>query len=390
MSFLRGRWYKKYINCPEDKRDYDILRRGYMQSHEKIASEYCEKFCVPDLTDEEKEEILAYWEQFGIGIYDFSWHRMYYFVTGRHDPRFVPDMVAGLVLYEYYNDRVYENTWRDKNMFERLLPGVPFPKTYGKCIRNRLFLPNGEYLERDVCGEEQFANVVWNNLKISGKQHIIIKNTRDTGFGKGVSKYPIASKDDVLAAIHAWDGCKNFIVQECVHQHSALASFNESSTNMMRICSWRHGTEVDILFAAVRAGIPGSVTDVSFVDGIEMVNIVGITSDGYFSEKMLDQYGRVIKELPRGVAVPSWDKIKRIIKENHLLIDNFDIIGWDFTIDDAGEPKCFEWNIQWPGTVFYQYANGPLYGENTERIFDFLKNEENQKNYIPYYMRAKK
>lgn len=389
MELIRGRFSRKYINCPEDKRDYDIMRRGYMQSHEFIASDYCEGFHVPDITDEEKKEISEYWAKFGIKIYDYSWHRMYYYATGIRDPRFVPDMVAGLVLYEYYNDKVFEHAWRDKNMFDRLLPDVPLPKAYGKCIRGRLITEETGYLSGGDSDYEIFASAIYNALVKDGENSIIIKNTRDTGFGKSVSKYTLNSEADAVAAISEWKKCKNFIVQECIRQHSSLAALNESSTNMMRVCSWRHGNEVDILFAAVRAGVPGSVTDVCFIDGVETVRLVGITKDGFFADKMLDQNGQFVKALPAGVPVPAWDKIVNIVKKNHLLIDNFDIVGWDFTVNHKGEPKCFEWNISWPGTVLYQYTNGPLYGDKTEEIFEFLQDENNRFNYIPYYMRLR-
>lgn len=142
MDLIRGRFSQKWINCPEDKRDYDIMQRGFMWHKERLAMDYCNRYDVPEISDYEKREIVDYWAQFGILIYDFCWHRMYYTATGIHDPRFVPDLVAGFVLYEYYNDKAYENTWRDKNMFDRLLPDVPQPHTLGKRIRKRYCVHN--------------------------------------------------------------------------------------------------------------------------------------------------------------------------------------------------------------------------------------------------------
>lgn len=383
MDLIRGRFSQKWINCPEDKRDYDIMRRGFMWHKERLAMDYCNRYDVPEISDYEKREIVDYWAQFGILIYDFCWHRMYYTATGIHDPRFVPDLVAGFVLYEYYNDKAYENTWRDKNMFDRLLPDVPQPHTLGKRIRKRYCVHN----QFVACGGG-FAEGIMESIKSKEDCDIIIKNTRHSGFGRGVRKYHISEKEDLLSAIKEWENCDNYIVQEFVEQHELLAQFNESSSNMIRVCSWRHGNDVEILYAAVRAGIPGSVTDVSFVNGIERVQLVGI-KNGVFANKMLDQDGRFVKELPHNMRIPAWQKIVQIIKENHPLVDNFDIIGWDFTIDKSESPICFEWNVQWPGTVLYQYANGPLYGDMTEQLFRFLEDPNNKDNYIPYYMRIK-
>ncbi len=387
MELKRGRWSKKYINCVEDKRDYDMMCRGFVQAHELIAGKYCEKFSPPELTAGEKAEIDAYWAQFGIKIYDYNWHRMYYHATGLHDPRFIPDLVAGLVIYEYYNDHAFEDTWRDKNMFHRLLPDVPLPKELGYRIRGRFYHKELGYVSNTTEGEFAFANAIWETL---GKEDdIIVKNTRHSGFGRGVKKYHITCVQDIFAVLKDWEQSTDYVMQVCVRQHKIFREFNESSTNMFRVCSFRHDNEVDILFAGARVGIPGSVTDVSFVDGQERVNLVGISNDGYFADKMLDQDGVVVRSLSKGVAVPAWEKIVKIIKQNHLLIDNFDIIGWDFTVDEDENPICFEWNISWPGTVLYQYANGPLYADKTELVLDFLKDEYNQFNYIPHYMRLK-
>lgn len=387
MELKRGTWYKKYINCPEDKRDYDILRRGYMESRETMAREYCESYNIPDLSDLEKREIDEFWAHYGIKFKDYSYHRMYYHVTGIHDVKFVPDYIAGLVIYPYYNDFSFENTWRDKNMFESLLPNVPTPETYGKCARNRLFV-NGKFYKRDDLGIQIFADEICKKVA-SQSREVIVKDARDTGFGKGVKKYRITDCNSVLSILKDWEKSQNFIIQKCCKQHPIFEKFNKSSVNIVRILSWRHDDEVDIIFATLRAGIDGAITDMSFVDGVKMVQLAGIELNGKFKNKVLNQDGKVVKEFSDVGDVPCWDKIIKIIKENHLHIDNFDIVGWDFTVDEDENPICFEWNIQWPGTVFYQYTSGPLFGRKTEEILSFLELEYNRDNYIPYYLRLK-
>ena len=148
MELIRGRWTEQYINCVEDKRNYDSIMRGRMHLHHELAQNYCEKYDVPDLTADEKKEIREYWEQYGIRLTDFSYHKMYYSATGTHDPKFVPDYIAGHIVYAYYNDHAYEYTWRDKNMFDRLLPDVPLPVLLAKCCRDR-FVVEGEYFTQE-------------------------------------------------------------------------------------------------------------------------------------------------------------------------------------------------------------------------------------------------
>lgn len=383
MDLIRGRWTEQYINCIEDKRNYDSIMRGRMHMHHELAQRYCGKYRVPELTEEEKKDIQEYWGQFGVHLSDFSYHKMYYSVTGIHDPKFVPDYIAGHIVYAYYNDHAYEYTWRDKNMFDRLLPDVPLPTTLAKCIRDRFVIQNEYYTQEDLLS---VSESIYRKMACDNETYMIIKPTRNSGFGRGVKKYTIKSLSDVKNAISEWGGVHDFIIQECVHQHPMLASFNETSSNMIRVCSWRHSKTVEILFAAARVGIPGSITDIAFVNGEEQVRMIGITKDGNFRDRILNQDGFLEVKIPDRLEVPCWNKIVNIIRENHLKIDNFDIVGWDFTVDYKGNPICFEWNIQWPGTVLYQYVNGPLWGEFTDDILNFLKDKRNQDNYIPWYL----
>lgn len=186
MDLIRGRWTEQYINCVEDKRNFDHLMRGRNLSHHELALRYCEKYHVPDLSADEKNEIIKYWHQYGIRLMDFSYHRMYYYVTGIHDPRFVPDYIAGHVVYSYYNDHAYEYTWRDKNMFDRLLPEIPFPYTYAKRIRGRFKIGNDYYSRNDFASA---AKRVFDEIQSKEQRTIIIKPARQSGFGRGKKVY---------------------------------------------------------------------------------------------------------------------------------------------------------------------------------------------------------
>jgi len=33
-----------------------------------------------------------------------------------------------------------------------------------------------------------------------------------------------------------------------------------------------------------------------------------------------------------------------------------------------------EYNTKGPGSIYYQFVNGPLFGEHTEEIMNYLKN----------------
>lgn len=379
----RGRWGKRYINSFEDKDAYDAMRREHFAFRADYARGYVERHGCPDLGEDEKREIDAFWGRYGIGFDDYSWWRMYYAVTGVRDPRFVPDDVMGLIVYAYYNDPAYADAWRDKNEFDRMLPGMPFPQTLLKCRRGRFTLTGPEGVR--YVGRESLPKAL---LGVAGAgAEVIVKDARATGHGRGVRKYALWSEADVSSVLSEWAQSENWVMQRAIRQHPDMAALNESSVNIYRIVTWRHGGEADVLFGAARFGVPGAITDMCDENGVETTRVVAVGRDGRFAERALDQEGLPVGRISvGGGCAPGFAEASALAREYALLLDNFDIVGWDFAVDESGRPVCLEYNIQWPGTVFYQFSNGPLMGDRTEDMLSFLLDEGNRRNWVPRYM----
>ena len=188
-----------------------------------------------------------------------------------------------------------------------------------------------------------------------------------------------------------WEHSDNFLVQELIVQNRVFSQFNESSVNIMRVNSWRNEDRVSIFSPTLRIGMAGQTTDICYINGIETANVCAITMDGHFGSQIANQYGQLKKtadvvETP-GAVIPRWNEIIEIVREGHKKLDHFDIIGWDFTVTEDEQIVCVEYNVKRPGTVFYQYVNGPFFGEYTDEVLAFLKDKENQKKWIPEWMR---
>lgn len=343
--------------------------------------EYLKANPVPELTEAQRKEIDSFWSLYGIRILDYSWFRWYYGVTGISDPRFIPQDVYSYIIWPYHDNEEFCLAWKDKNMFERFVPGIPFPKNYTRRIHGRFFDGDGNYLPNE-------------NAVITALSHVggvIVKDAWDSGEGRGVTKYTLDTEADIRRLLTDWEHSDNYLVQELIQQNRVFSQFNESSVNIMRINTWRYGDEVHVFCPTLRIGAEGSTTDICYVDGIEIARTCAITMDGHFGDRIVNQHGwiQVISEtvkMPEAV-IPKWKEVISLATQGHKMLDHFDIVGWDFTVTDDERVVCIEYNIKRPGTVFYQNVNGPFFGEYTEQALEYLKDKKNQAKYIPEWMR---
>ena len=166
-------------------------------------------------------------------------------------------------------------------------------------------------------------------------------------------------------------------------QHPFFAQFNESSVNILRIISWKHDGKVDILSVSVRFGIQGSYTDVAFIDGQEIVNVVGVDNKGEINGRWIGFDGNNNGITLDVKEIPNFDETLRVVREAHLKLPPFNLIGWDVTVDEDSRPVIIEYNVRRPGTILYQFANGPLAGEKTSSLLSFLKDKNLYDKYLP-------
>lgn len=345
------------------------------------AHEYLKANPMPELTEAQRKEIDSFWSQYGIRILDYSWFRWYYGVTGIEDPRFIPQDVYSYIIWPYHDNEEFCLAWKDKNLFERFVPGIPFPKNYIRRIHGRFFDGDGNYLPDE--------NTVIMALSHVGE--VIVKDAWDSGEGRGVTKYALNNEADIRKLLTDWNHSDNYLVQELIQQNRVFSQFNESSVNIMRINTWRQDDEVHVFCPTLRIGAEGSTTDICYIDGVEIARTCAITLDGHFGNRIVNQHGRVqitseTVELP-DVIIPKWEEVVKLAMQGHKMLDHFDIVGWDFTVTNDERIICIEYNIKRPGTVFYQHVNGPFFGEYTEQVLAFLKDKNNQVKYIPEWMR---
>ena len=50
----------------------------------------------------------------------------------------------------------------------------------------------------------------------------------------------------------------------------------------------------------------------------------------------------------------------------------FRMIGWDMVVDEEGIVTVMEYNLKWPGILYYQWCNGPLFGSDEAHVINMV------------------
>lgn len=358
------------------------INRYVFSKNYRFANGVCKKngFDINGITREEKKEIDAFWSQYGIKFPDYSWFKMFYAVTGIKKPSFIPHPIAH-VLIKKYNLQAAVAGWDDKNVYELLLPNVKFPKALCHFIRGNFYDSKWNSYNDSPDSLKDLAESIFNGL--GENKSLIIKKTTRTAFGKGVQKVTIKDVSEIIELLNSLKGQSDFMLQKCIKQHAFLSQFNESSVNVFRVITFRCNSEIHFLSASLRFGIEGHFTDVAFVDGEEIVNVVGVDAKtGEIKENLYDVNGRKdftrLSEIKER-KVPYFDEMVKMAVDGHSRLFHFDFVGWDFTIDSEGQVVCVEFNIVSPGTQLYQFAHGPLLGNYVADYLEPLKDNSVRK-----------
>lgn len=282
------------------------------------------------------------------------WHQYFTARNGNFSVRYIPtSFYHKEVIYKLNNFR-FRHAYVDKGIYDIYFPDVNRPETIVKSM-------NGYFYDNAKAISEAEAIERCRNFS-----EAVIKPTQEGMWGEGVK---VLSADELQSPTSLFkEYGTNFIIQKRVNQSSELSQLNPTSLNTLRILSYRQDNEVHILYTVVRIGRLGKTIDNETAGGINAD--IDLTSGkiiecayGTPKEKKILQTdnGTVLQ----GYAIPSFDKVIAKVKELHLRLPYFNIIGWDWGVDADNEPILIEWN-RCPDLS--QTAHGPAFGDMTEEI----------------------
>lgn len=299
------------------------------------------------------------------------WHEYFYSRNENFSVRYIPTSFYHKEIIYRLNNYQFRHAYVDKGIYDIYFPDLNRPKTIVKNM-NGYF-----YDDRHAISREEALDRCRN---LAG---VVAKPTLEGMWGEGVRVFSTVDGriDDKTSVADLFDSYgKNFIVQEKVCQHADMARLNPTSLNTLRILSYRQDNIVHILYAVVRIGRTGQCVDNETAGGInadiQLSN--GTILDcayGTPAEKKIftTDNGTVLK----GFQIPAFDKALDIVREMHLRLPYFNLVGWDFGIDQNSEPVMIEWNR---APDLSQTAHGPAFGDLTETIITTaLRNDETMK-----------
>ena len=314
-----------------------------------------------------RKTVLSYWEPYGVKP-DKYWYDLFCRELDHYEPRYIPDTIWYNDILPYFNYIAINKAYRDKGMYSRILQGVKKPETVVKNIAGYYFDGDGE---RPISREEAVS-------LCEKEEHLIFKPSVNSGSGRSITFFdrdlPGSEKiEDIFGRFKY-----NFVVQRLVKQHPDLAAINEQSLNTIRVMSFYFKGEVRILSTILRMGGVGARVDNISAGGISCV----IRPDGRLAEKAVTRKSEWTDEHPSGIkfrdiTVPSFDRIIDTVKRLHPTLPYFGIIGWDYAVDESGDPVFIEFNTMPEPN---QISCGPTFGDLTDEVLKDVYIEKSRKN----------
>lgn len=347
------------------QREIKQIENGYEQTI-KQSMQLCP---MKPLTKGQEADIKAYFKKhFGREVPTY-WHQYLYSRNGVYSEKYIPASIYNSEIIYRLNKFQFRHAYVDKGFYDTLFPDINRPKTIIKNV-------NGYFY--DDCHALTLEEAI---DRCSNLNEAIIKPTLEGTWGQGVKL--IRTENGMIPSLNCSiqdlfkEYKRSFIIQERFEQHEGISKLNPTSLNTLRVMSYRRGNEIVILYAVIRIGRKDQVIDNETAGGIKADidlatgKIKGVAF-GSPKEKLMPMtdVGTVLD----GYQMPCFQKVLDLVKEMHLRLPYFNLIGWDMSVDKNGNPALIEWNR---AAELSQVAHGPAFGEYAEEILSIVKNRIN-------------
>lgn len=286
------------------------------------------------------------------------------------DPRYVPLDIQYCMINTWFNSTVECRALDDKNMYDMYFHDVRMPRTVARIVA-------GQYMDvqyRSISLEEAVC-------LCSVQRSVVVKPSVGTGGGEGIAFWNLSDGEDALKNILKLRA--NAVIQELIVQHPELDKLHRGSVNSIRIMTCGYEGVTYVPSTVVRIGAGGSRVDNATQGGL----FCGVLENGQLKRYAYNKRGETFTKTAEGVeyaqcSIPNFDKCKDLVLNlSNRFFRVSKLISWDLSVGADGEPLLIEVNLANGGVDIHQIANGPLFGDKTEKIIGEALNAKRYRRY---------
>ena len=269
------------------------------------------------------------------------------------------------------NDYKYTKLLEHKSLLGYLAKGnIEFPHCFVRCV-------NQEYYDNDM---RQISRQ--EAIDICARQiSLVVKDSIDSAGGNGVEIVRLeqlsgVERIDVVNRVLD-ERKRDFVIQECIKQHSSFARFCQSSINTLRVTTLYLNGRYSTLSIVLRHGREKAKVDNWGAGGV----IIGVHEDGRLYERGYDikmnEYINIDGTPYDSIVLDQVPAMLKKIEEAHKTQFSLcKFIGWDVCFNESNEPVVIELNASQPGVIGEQLCTGPIFGDRTQEVVDYCKGKE--------------
>jgi len=345
-----------------------------LECNKQVNLIYKNTSAVLDLNHPSINEARKYWRKYNIRL-NPKWHAFCASINNIHSSKYIPENIFFNYIMPSLNNFNLAQAYTDKNMYDVFMQGITMPRTELRCMHGSLY--DADYNLLDIKN--------YSNLLPSKEVECFIKPAIDSGQGKNIEKCKIRDGkifvDEVLQDINKLKSLYkgDFIIQEGIDQSLILSDIYPYSVNIIRSISLRYKDKIMIL-PTNQLNFGNNKNYVSYtVDGGV---VCGVDQHGNITEFGYDGKFNKIFEHPfthksfKNIALPNFSKLEKIIVQGHKRLPHFNLVAWDFGLDNLNRYVLIEYNLLFPGLNYHQVIDGPIFEKYLDGILDNLHEPE--------------
>lgn len=323
-------------------------------------------------------------QEFRITKAEKYWPILYSSINGIKSEHYIPESVYYFGIEPILNKLQMRLAYSDKNIYDKFLTSRSTYRLPTTVIRNI----NGMYYDTNY----KPLDLSLDHLKIESGKYIL-KPSLDSGGGKDIGiidyqngvisflendKEPVKLRDlqEIFSAYK-----KDFILQKFIDQHEYFHDLNSTSVNTMRVMTYRSvkDDKIYIIQRIMKIGEKNCITDNEWTGS----HTIGVNEDGYLNSFAVNKFGVKTTSI-NGIQIGEISKNNFVSKidiaakeiASHFFYSR--LLGIDLAIAKDGGIVFVEANHAYNGINYFQYNNGPLFGDFYDEIIDYCRRIERE------------